>query len=149
VKKFLLALILLGIVGTAGAVIKSIGSIPFATGVPNARTLSLATAYQATDVNHPSVVVINLTSTAAITLSGGQTHSADILIGSTNAVASGTGTIVGKYSNSSTGTVVIGIAMNTASATPVSFVLPAGWFFAVRQTLGTITITSAFDQSLG
>lgn len=31
-----------------------------------------------------------------------------------------------------------------------TFILPAGWYFAVRQTAGSgLTIVSAFDQTLG
>lgn len=122
---------------------------PPTVSAPTARTLTLATAFQATDNTKPSIVSLNLTSTAALTLTSGQTHTADIVIGATNAVASGTGTVVGRYSNSLTGTLVVGLAINTNSIAPVSFVLPAGWFAAIRQTSGTVTIVSAYDQSIG
>lgn len=118
-------------------------------GGPTSRTLSLATAYQATDSTKPSFVTINLTSTANFSLIGGTTNSADIVIGSTNAVASGTGTVFGKYANSITGTIAIGLNMNSQSAQTYTIPLPVGWYFAVRQTSGTVTITSAFDQSVG
>lgn len=120
-----------------------------AFGTPMSRTLSLATAYQASDTSKPAMVTVNLTSTANFSLSGGTTNSADIVIGSTNAVASGTGTVVGKYSNSITGTIAVGLNMNSASANPLTFALPSGWFFAIRQTSGTVSITSAFDQKVG
>lgn len=116
---------------------------------PTSRSLSLATAYQATDNTKPSFVTINLTSTAAISLSGGATNAADIVIGSTNGVAVGTGTQIGKYTNSNTGSLTIGLNLSTISGVGYSFALPAGWYFAVRQTSGTVTITSAFDQALG
>lgn len=118
-------------------------------GAPNARTLALATAYQATDNTKPALVSINLTSTAAITLSGGATNTADLLIGPTNAVASGTGTVLQKYANSNTGTLTIGLNLSTISATGFTLPLPAGYWFAIRQTGGTVAITSAFDQALG
>lgn len=118
-------------------------------GTPTSRSLSLATAYQATDPTKPAMVTINLTSTANLSLSGGTTNSADVVIGATNAVASGTGTTVGKYSNASTGTLTIGLNTNAIAAQPTTFGLPAGWFFAVRQTSGTVTVTSAFDQTVG
>lgn len=120
-----------------------------AIGSPTSRSLSLSTAFQSTDTSKGSLVSLNLTSTAALTLATGQTHTADIVIGPTNAVASGTGTVVGRYSNSLTGTLVVGLAINTNSIAPVSFVLPAGWFAAVRQTSGTVTIVSAYDQAIG
>mgnify|MGYP001584261081 CR=1 FL=1 len=116
---------------------------------PNARTLSLATAYQATNTAKPAVVTINLSSSAAISLSGGTTNTADVVIGPTNGVAGGTGTAIGKYANSNTGTLTIGLNISTVAANPTTFVLPAGWFFAVRQTAGTVTITSAYDQAIG
>lgn len=116
---------------------------------PNSRSLSLATAYQATDTTKPALVTINLTSTANLSLSGGTTNSADVVIGSTNAVAGGTGTVISKYSNASTGTLTIGLNTNAIAATSATVALPSGWFFAVRQTAGTVTITSAFDQAVG
>jgi len=94
-------------------------------------------------------VTVNLTSTASISLTGGATNTADIVIGSTNAVASGTGTVIGKYANSNTGALTIGLNLSTISSGSYSFMLPTGWYFAVRQTSGTVTVTSAFDQVMG
>jgi hypothetical protein len=118
-------------------------------GAPTSRTLSLATAYQATTSAKPAVVTINLTSTAAISLSGGATNTADIVIGSTNGVASGTGTVICKHANSNTGTLTVGLNLSTIATTTCTLMLPVGWYFAVRQTAGTVTITSAFDQTVG
>lgn len=120
-----------------------------ALGAPTTRSVSLATAYQATTPAKPAAVTINLTSTANFSISGGTTNSADILIGSTSGVATGTGTIVGKYSNSVTGTIAVGLNMNSAAAQAFTLALPADWFFAVRQTAGTIAVTSAYDQAVG
>jgi len=125
------------------------GGTTFSAGTPNSRSLSLATAFQATNTAKAAVVTVNLSSTANLTLTTGATNTATIVIGSTNAVASGTGTVIGSYNNSLTGSLVVGINMSTTSTSPITFVLPAGWFFAVRQTSGAVTITSAFDQSIG
>lgn len=122
-------------------------SIP--VGSPNSRTLSLSTAYQATSTAKAATVNINLTSTATLSLSGGTTNSATVYIGSTTGVASGTGTPICSYSNSNTGSLTIGLNLSTISAVPCQFSLPSGWYFAVLQTSGTVTITSAFDQSVG
>jgi len=122
---------------------------PFAAGPPVSRTLSLGTAYRASNPALPAVVTVNITSTASISLSGGTTNSADIVVGPTNAVSGGTGSVVAKYSNSNTGTLTIGLNLSTISAVPCVFDLPAGYWFAVRQTSGTVSITSAFDQTLG
>lgn len=116
---------------------------------PNSLSLSFATAYQATTPSKSALLVVNLTSTATLNIGGGQTHSAEIVIGSTAAVASGTGSVVCRYRNSQTGTVVVGVGLSAQLDTPCAFYLPENWYFAVRQTSGTITITSAFDQSIG
>lgn len=116
---------------------------------PVSRTLSMATAYQASTPGKSALVTINLTSTASISLSGGATNTADIVIGSTNAVASGTGTAVGKYVNSNTGTLTIGLNLSTIAGNPIMIALPPNWYFAIRQTAGTVAITSAFDQVVG
>lgn len=118
-------------------------------GSPVSRSLSANTAYQATTNTKPAFVTLNLTSTASLTLTAGATNTAQVVIGSTNAVASGTGTVIGQYSNSLTGTLVVGLAINTAAQTPITFALPVGWFFAIRPTSGNVTISSAYDQSLG
>lgn len=118
-------------------------------GSPTSRALSLATAYQATTTTKAASVNINITSTASISLSGGSTNSATVYIGSTNAVASGTGTPICSYSNSNTGTLTVGLNLSTISAVPCHFDLPIGWFFAILQSSGTVTITSAYDQSIG
>ena len=118
-------------------------------GPPNTRSVSLATAYQATDPTKPAMVTISVTSTAGLTLGGGTTNSADLLIGATSAVATGTGTAIGKYLSSLTGTLVIGVAINNGQTTTYTLPLPAGWYFAVRQTSGSVSVVNAFDQSIG
>lgn len=122
----------------------------YSVGAPTSRSLSLGTAYQAIDNTKPSEITITLTSTAALTLGGGSTFEADLIIGSTSAVASGTGTVVGKYKNSLTGTLVVGLAINNAQTTMHKLSLPAGWYFAIRQITGTgISVVSAYDQAIG
>lgn len=129
--------------GTNGAA----GVNAFST--PNTRTVALATAYQASDPTKPAMVTINLTSTAAISLSGGTTNTADIVMGSTNAIATTGGTAIGKYANTNTGTLTVGLNLSTVSTVGYTLALPAGWYFAVRQTAGTVSITNAFDQAVG
>lgn len=129
-----------GAIGPAG---------PNVMGSPNSRTLSFATAYQATNNAKPAVVMVNLASIAGLSLTSGTTNTAQLIVGATSAVASGTGTIVGLYANSITGVLVVGLGINTNSTTPMMTVLPVGWFFAVLQTAGAVTIVSAFDQSVG
>jgi hypothetical protein len=85
----------------------------------------------------------------ACAVTSGTTNTALVIIGSTSGVAGGSGTEVGSYSNSLTGTLVIGLNISTSSTQTVSFVLPAGWYFAVLPQTGTVNVASAFDQSLG
>jgi hypothetical protein len=118
-------------------------------GQPVARTLALATAFQATDPTKPALVTVNLTSIANLTLAAGTTNTADLVIGATSGVAGGTGTVIAKYRNSLTGLLVVGLNINTDSGVAVLLPLPVGWFFAIRQTSGSVVITSAFDQALG
>lgn len=118
-------------------------------GDPVARSLALATAFQATDPTKPAFVTVNLTSVANLTLAVGTTNTADLVIGATSAVASGVGSVLAKYRNSLTGTLIVGLGINTDSGVTIVLPLPAGWFFAIRQTSGTVVITSAFDQALG
>jgi hypothetical protein len=125
------------------------GAYTFSVGAPNTRSVSLSTAYQASNSAKPCQVTVNLSSTASLTLTTGTTNTALVIIGSTSAVASGTGTQVGSYSNSLTGSLVVGLNISTSSTQTVSFVLPAGWYFAVVPQTGTVNVASAFDQSLG
>lgn len=135
----------------ASATPNNVCSVPaqFSVGTPNSRTLSLSTAYQATTTTKAASVNINITSTASISISGGTTNSATVYIGSTTGVASGTGTPICSYSNSNTGTLTIGLNLSTISAVPCHFDLPAGWYFAILQSSGSVTITSAYDQAMG
>ncbi len=122
---------------------------PSTVGSYNSRAVALATAYQATDTTKPAIVTINLASTATISLSGGTTNTAEVVVGSTNAVAAGTGTQICRYTNSNTGALTLGLNLSTVATTTCTINLPIGWYFAVRQTSGTVSVTSTFDQTLG
>lgn len=39
--------------------------------------------------------------------------------------------------------------MNAAQTTSYTINLPANWYIAVRQTSGTVSISSAYDQTIG
>lgn len=118
-------------------------------GAPNTRTLAQNTAYQCTDPTRSCEFSINLSSAPTLTLAGGSTNTASIIIGPTSAVASGAGTAVGSYSNALTGTVVVGIALNAGSQNTVTVPVPAGYYMAIRTTSGTVTVSSAYDSSVG
>lgn len=120
-----------------------------AFGMPTARTMALATAYQCTDTSKPCVIKLTLRSTASLTLSAGATNTANILIGATSAVATGTGTIVDQYENSLTGALIVGLGVNTAANAGYTLVIPAGAFFAVLQTGGSVSVVRAVEQVVG
>lgn len=126
----------------------TVQTLPIIIGPPSSVALTLATAFQATDPTKAAVISINLNSVASITLGGGTVNTADVLIGATSAVAAGTGSIVGKYRNTLSGAVIVGVGINSDCISQIQCVLPIGWFYAVRQTAGTIVIVSAFDQSI-
>jgi len=127
-------------------------SIPgsLTVGSPATKTVALATSYQAADTTKAAIITVTLNSTASLSLTAGATIAGEIRIGNANTVATGaSGTAVGNYRNSLTGTLVVGLAVNTESQQTITFVLPAGWYFAVRQTTGTgLSVVSAFEQSL-
>lgn len=120
-------------------------------GPPSAVSVILATAFQASDPTKQAIISLNLVSSANMSLAGGTTITGDVIIGPTAAVAGGTGTLIGKYRNSITGTVVIGVNMATDSGQFFAFLLPTGWFYAVRQTsvAGPLVVTSAYEQLVG
>lgn len=138
-----------GATGSTGATGATGGAGVNAFSYPNTRTLSLATAYQCTDTTKPCLVTVNIQSTASISLTGGATNTGNALIGSTNGVASGTGSILCVHGNSNTGTLTIGLGLSTIATTQCTLPVPTGGFFAVRQIAGTISILSAFDQAVG
>ena len=130
-------------------------SYAFPVGTPNARTLSLGTAYQATDPTKPALVTINLTSTASISLVNqtqasqkagvwAAANATDVLAGT------GTATQLGNYENTQGGTLVVTLVLTQVVPQQAQLMLPVGWYFAVKQTVGTsLVISSAFDQSVG
>lgn len=138
-----------GATGATGATGSTGPAGPSTIGAPTSRSLSLATAYQCTDNTKPCLVTATINSTVSFSLSGTVTNTAAMLIGSTNGVASGTGTVVGNYLNSVGGTIVIGLTLNNQATQSYTLAVPAGWYFAIRQTAGTVSIVSAFDQALG
>ena len=116
--------------------------------VPVSRTIALSTAYQNTDPSRSALYTVNITSASTMSLGGTVTNEGGIWIGSTNGVASGTGSRVGEYKNALGGAVVIGVNLSTTQAQPYTFLVPKGWYFAVRPTVGAISIVSAFEQPL-
>lgn len=121
-----------------------------AFGAPVSRSLSLATAYQCTDNTKPGIATITLQSQSSISIGGASNNEGQIVVGPTNAVAGGTGTNVATYKNNLGGTIVVGLNLTSQQANTYTLAIPAGYYFAIRQTAGSgLQIVSAFDQTVG
>jgi hypothetical protein len=119
---------------------------PFNFGSPNARTVSAATAYQCTDTAKPCVVTLTVTCPLTLSILAGATCAGEVRIGSNNTVATGGGTNIAPINRNASG--IIGLSTNDNETKTIT--VPAGWFFAIRQTTGTgMTIVAVFDQSAG
>lgn len=123
---------------------------PSAYGAPTARTVALATAYQCTNTAKPCIITITLQSQSSISLAGASNNEGAITLGSTSGVATGTGTNIAVYKNNLGGGLVVGLNLNSQQANSYFIAVPAGWYFAVRQTSGTgLQVVSAFEQLSG
>lgn len=112
-------------------------------------SLALSTAYQASTPSRPVVITINLWSQSSFTLAGNAPKEGGIWVGDSAGVASGIGAKLGEYSNVLSGVAVVGLTVLATQSQNYSFLLPAGWYYAVRQTVGTgLTIVSAFEQAV-
>lgn len=114
---------------------------------PVSRSIAFSTAYQATDPTKPSFVRITVDLTTTVSIGSPQANTAELVVGSTNAVASGTGSIEDTYRSDLSVTL---ISLGFTGRQSLKAVIPVGYYFAIRRTAGTgITIVSASDQSLG
>lgn len=117
-----------------------------AFGAPQTRTLSLATAYQASDPTKPAFVTVIVDLALSISI-GSADNAVELIIGPTNAVAGGTGLLADRWRNNLSVTL---ITLTFNGTQKLSAALPIGYYFAVRRVTGTgITISSAFDQAVG
>lgn len=131
-----------GNVGPAGA---------NAFGTPATKSLTFATAIQATDPTRPAVISAMIEAAYTITLANTQADEVELRIGPVQAtVANGTGgTAVATFKASLTG-IALTVGMAQISRNQLTAHLPIGWFYAVRRVSGTAaTIQGAYDQSMG
>lgn len=138
-----------GDVGPAGAAgaIGPAGTI--SVGAPGPRTASLATAYQCLNTARSCIITVTLQALSAISITGASNNEGAITVGSTASVATGTGANIASYKNNLGGGLVVGLNLNSQQANTYTIVLPAGWYFAVRQTAGTgLQIVSVYDQQV-
>lgn len=115
---------------------------------PNTRTVAFATAYQATDNTKPAMVGVEIECVVTVALGSPTANTVELIIGSTNAVAAGTGTKVDTMKSDLSVSILLSLGFTNRQFLQAS--LPAGYYFAARRTSGTAcTVQSAFDQSVG
>lgn len=118
----------------------------FTVGAPTTRTVSLATAYQCTTSTKPCAVTVTMSCPLTLSILAGATCAGEVRIGSTNAVATGGGTNVAPIQRNASG--IVGLSTNDYETKTI--IVPAGWYFAVRQITGTgMAIIAAYDQVQG
>lgn len=144
----------LATVATSGAYadLSGLPTIPgyFAVNAPGSRTFALATAYQCTNTAKPCLLTITLQAQSSISLGGASNNEGQIVLGSTNAVASGTGTVMATYKNNLGGTLVIGLNLNSQHSNTYTIAIPAAYYVAVRQTAGSgLQVVSTLEQQIG
>lgn len=132
--------------GTRGA-----DGISYTPQIPQARTISPATAYQHTDPTKPARVVVNARATQSVTLLAlTAADKVELRIGPTAAsvLSSTTGYQVGVWESAITGlSVMIGASVQDGGQLTAD--LPAGWYFAVNRISGTnAQIVNCFTQSM-
>lgn len=118
-------------------------------GAPAAMTIAFATAYQVADPTKAAHINIMLESNYVTTVAGTSADEIEVRIGPTNGVATGSGTQVATWKTSLTG-ISLTVGLGLIQRNPVAFMLPIGWYFAVRRISGTTaTISSTLAQPLG
>lgn len=127
----------------------------FSIGAPAALTVTLgASAYQANNSAKDAVVVLNVgaTSTQTLLSTTEASQKIEVVVGATSGAVTGatpTGAKVGQFESTQSNTVVVGLTLNQKNAGTITFLLPAGYYFRVRQTAGSQGfLTSAFDQAI-
>lgn len=119
---------------------------PLPVGSLNPLTPSFATAYRATDPSMPALVSIIVELVTTISVGVPKANTVELIVGPTNAVAGGTGTLADTYRSDLTVTL---ISLGFTARQKVIALLPTGWYWAIRRTVGSdISIVSAFDQTV-
>lgn len=119
----------------------------FNYGLPATRTLTLSTAYQATNPAKPAIVTVSPSCSASLTLAGGTTCTLQARIGAAPLTCS-SGTVVATWTNGNTGALTVGLSLNQTVGAPYGINVPTGASFILCPTAGTFTVTAA-EQSAG
>lgn len=133
-----------GIQGVTGAT----GAMP----VPSAATAmnyAFNTAYQPSTTK-PTLLSASVSAAYNVTLASAMTDSVQLIVGPTNAVASGTGVVVAEYNAGLTG-IAVSVGMGATIPGHLFAAIPAGYFFAlVKPAASTrVKINSATIQTMG
>lgn len=115
---------------------------------PGGRSLALATAYQASDPKKAAYITLTIECTSTQSLAAGETNTGEVRCGPNASVASGGGTVVGQYKNAVGGSLSLG-NLNITNMNTISILLPAGHYFAIRQTAGSgMQVALTADQAV-
>lgn len=122
-------------------------------GAPVARTLALATLYQAIDPTKPAIVSLGVETNYTVTLASVLEDIVELRIGAPgdkDKLLNGSGGVAVASFRSSLKGLAVTIGMVQAQRSQLLAVLPTGWYFAVRRTVGTTaTIQGAIEQPFG
>lgn len=116
-----------------------------------ARAIVMNTAYQASDPTKSALMILTFSAPAALTVSGGTSIQGEVRSGPLASVATGaSGWVVAPYRRTLAGALVVGVNISTDDYETKTFFLPAGHYFAVRQTGGTgMAVVTATEQPMG
>lgn len=125
----------------------TLGALPasFNYGDPNTRTLSVSTAYQATDPSKAASVTVSPGCTNATTVVAASTCTLQVRQGTTSGLTCSTGTITHTWNSAYS----LGLLLTNTSGSPLDIKLGVGRYFILCPTAGTFTITTAVDQVAG
>lgn len=118
---------------------------PASLGPVNTRTLAYATAYQATNPAKAALITVSLATNVVVVVAGGTDAQVSMKVGPTNSIASMT--TVATYRKNFGGVTLLGAGGWFKDC--ATFAVPAGYYFALSQDLGTTNIDTAVDVQVG
>lgn len=116
--------------------------VPFNFGAPAARTLAVATQYQATDPTRAAIATVSPSCVNATTILASSACTIQVRQASVAGLTCNTGIVSMTWSS----TVQLGLVFNQTSGSPFDIKIPAGGYFILCATAGTFTI-NAVEQS--
>ncbi len=115
---------------------------------PAAMTIALDTAYQSPTPAKSHFLSVMIDVSYSITVAASLTDTVELWVGTTSAVATGTGTKIASFRSALTG-IAISIGMASGDRGQLCGMIPPNYYFAVRRVSGSrATIAEAFTQAL-